>query len=336
MGALRALCGLLVLCTGYPNQAASAARVPPPLVADTLRLKPVDLGRLRSGYGLRYNPILKRQQMHRGIDWAAPRGTPVRAAGDGVVVATQRAGAYGQYVEIDHGRTVATVYAHLERYAPNLRPGRRVHQGDLIGRVGTTGRATGPHLHYEVRVGATQVDPLAVAPIVSAQPPDAPAPVPDGPEGELGTGGPTTTIAADGEASNPPEPTAQYLRALPLDADAGMIRVEDLLRLDHCGEACSDRRQESLPAADTATLGTGETKPNPRLRIDQRQIEEQDCSPRPRRTGACRLGTARSEEVCLDKHTCILTGDGSMGTDQQTEILGPILASGNRATTTDF
>jgi murein DD-endopeptidase MepM/ murein hydrolase activator NlpD len=234
IGALRALCGLLVLCTGCasnPNEAASAARIPPPVVAGTLLLKPVDVGRLSSGYGLRYNPILKRQQMHRGIDWAAPRGTPVRAAGDGVVVATRRAGAYGRYVEIDHGRTVATLYAHLERYAPDLRPGRRVRQGDLIGRVGTTGRATGPHLHYEVLVGAAQVDPLAVAPIVSAQPPDAPPPVPDGAEDQLGIGGPATTIAADAETSDPAEPTAQYLRALPLDADAGVIRIEDLLRL---------------------------------------------------------------------------------------------------------
>jgi murein DD-endopeptidase MepM/ murein hydrolase activator NlpD len=201
------------------------------MVADTLLLKPVDLGRLSSGYGLRYNPILKRQQTHRGIDWAAPRGTPVRAAGDGVVVATRRAGAYGRYVEIDHGRTVATVYAHLARYAPNLRPGRRVRQGDLIGVVGTTGRATGPHLHYEVLIGAAQVDPLAVAPIVSAQPPNAPAPVPDGSDGELGIGGPATTVAADAETSDSAGPTAQYLRALPLDADAGVIRIEDLLRL---------------------------------------------------------------------------------------------------------
>jgi murein DD-endopeptidase MepM/ murein hydrolase activator NlpD len=232
--ALRALCGLLVLCTGCasnPNEAASAARIPPALVADTLLLKPLDLGRLSSGYGLRYNPVLKRQQMHRGIDWAAPRGTPVIAAGDGVVIATRRSGAYGRYVEIDHGRTVATVYAHLERYASGLRPGHRVQQGDLIGRVGSTGRATGPHLHYEVLVGAAQVDPLAVAPIVSAQRPHAPAPVPDGSDDELGIGGPTTTIAANAETSDPAAPTAQYLRALPLDADGGMIRIEDLLRL---------------------------------------------------------------------------------------------------------
>ena len=232
--ALRALCGVLVLCTGCasnPNEAASAARVTPPLVADTLLLKPVDLGRLSSGYGLRYNPILKRQQMHRGIDWAAPRGTPVRAAGDGVVVATRRSGAYGQYVEIDHGRTVATVYAHLEGYAPSLRPGLQVHQGELIGLVGTTGRSTGPHLHYEVLVGDTQVDPLAVAPIVSAQPPHAPALVADDSDGELGIGGPATTVAADAETSDPVEPMAQYLRSLPLEADGGMIRIEDLLRL---------------------------------------------------------------------------------------------------------
>src|SRR5918994_1787533 len=80
-----------------------------------------------------------------GIDWAAPRGTAVRAAGHGIVVEAGRFGAYGHYVRIEHGATVATTYAHLERYAPGLRPGRWVRQGDLIGRGGSTVRATGPH-----------------------------------------------------------------------------------------------------------------------------------------------------------------------------------------------
>jgi murein DD-endopeptidase MepM/ murein hydrolase activator NlpD len=142
-------------CTSRPE--------PRPLMTDTLLLMPVDRGRLSSGHGIRYHPILKRRQMHRGIDWAAPRGTPVRAAGDGVVVAAGRFGAYGHYVRIDHGGEIGTAYAHLERYALGLRPGLTVRQGEPIGGVGSTGRATGPHLHYEVLVGGRQIDPLAVS-----------------------------------------------------------------------------------------------------------------------------------------------------------------------------
>jgi murein DD-endopeptidase MepM/ murein hydrolase activator NlpD len=231
--ALRAFCGLLVLCAGCASssgEATSASR-PAALRPDTLLLKPVDRGRLSSAYGIRFHPILKRRQMHQGIDWAAPRGTPVRAAGHGVVIAAGRFGAYGHYLRIEHGSTVATTYAHLERYAPGMRPGRRVRQGDLIGRVGSTGRATGPHLHYEVLVADRQVDPLAVSPVVSAHAPEPPAAVADaGSESELGIGGPNT-IAADDETSDPTLAAGQDLQALPLDADGGMIRIEDLLRL---------------------------------------------------------------------------------------------------------
>lgn len=228
---LRAFCGLLVVCAGCassPGQAISAGR-PVPLRADTLLLKPVDRGRLSSAYGIRYHPILKTRQMHPGIDWAAPRGTPVRAAGQGVVIAAERFGAYGYYVRIEHGRTVATTYAHLERYAPGLRPGRLVRQGDLIGRVGSTGRATGPHLHFEVLVAGHQVDPLAVSPIMHAHAPNPTAPE-AGSEGELAIGGPTT-IAADAAAADPGLSSGQDVRSLPLDADGGLIRIEDLLRL---------------------------------------------------------------------------------------------------------
>ena len=112
---------------------------------------------------MRYHPILKRPETHRGIDWAAPRGTAVRAAGHGMVVAAAPWGSYGHYLRIDHGGEVATAYAHLERFAPGLRPGRLVRQGDLIGAVGSTGRATGPHLHYELLIAGRQVDPLALA-----------------------------------------------------------------------------------------------------------------------------------------------------------------------------
>ncbi|MGH6899141.1 MAG: M23 family metallopeptidase [Geminicoccaceae bacterium] len=198
-------------------------------MTDTLLLKPVDQGRLSSGYGLRHHPILKQRQTHRGIDWAAPRGTPVRAAGHGVVVAAGRFGAYGQYLRIDHGGAIATAYAHLEGYAPGLRPGRAVRQGDPIGRVGSTGRTTGPHLHYEVLLGGRQVDPLAFPPTVIAHAPEASTPRhPAGLPSELGIGGPG--IAADAGAA---DPARSDVRPLPLDPNGAatlVLRVEDLLR----------------------------------------------------------------------------------------------------------
>ena len=232
IGVARALCGFLVLCAGCAlssGEAVSASRSTP-VMATTLLLKPVDSGRLTSGYGPRYNPVLKRRQMHRGIDWAAPRGTPVRAAGNGVVVAIERSGAYGRYLEIDHGGTVSTVYAHLHRFASGLRVGRRLRQGDLIGRIGSTGRATGPHLHYEVLVAGRQIDLFAVRPVISAHAPRrGPFVLQTGADDELGIGGPATTIA-DAEAGDPPELPPRGLGDLPLEADGAMIRIDDLLR----------------------------------------------------------------------------------------------------------
>jgi murein DD-endopeptidase MepM/ murein hydrolase activator NlpD len=217
--ALWVLGGLLLLaCAG-----CSSRPEPTPLMTDTLLLKPVDQGRLSSGFGLRYHPILKRRQWHRGIDWAAPRGTPVRAAGRGVVTAAGHLGAYGQYLLIDHGGTIATAYAHLERYAPGLRSGRAVEQGEVIGLVGSTGRATGPHLHYEILVAGRQIDPLGFAStIVARAPVSTPIPVAGAP-GDLGIGGPDTAARAD--------PDRQDFGSPALDATDGstVIRVADLL-----------------------------------------------------------------------------------------------------------
>ena len=213
------LCGLLLVacagCTSRPE--------PAPLMTATLLLKPVDQGRLSSGYGVRYHPILKRRQMHRGIDWAAPRGTPVRAAGHGVVVAAGRLGAYGQYLRIDHGGAIATAYAHLERYAPGLRTGRAVRQGDVIGRVGSTGRATGPHLHYEVLLAGQQIDPLAFPPTVVARAPDPARVTAVGFGGEIGGGDIPT-----GDLDRPARPSPPFLPPDAIDGSA-LIRVEDLL-----------------------------------------------------------------------------------------------------------
>ncbi len=121
---------------------------------------PVDGARLSSRYGKRRHPILGYTTMHRGVDFAAPRGTPVMAAGDGVVERASRYGAYGHYVRIRHNGAYKTVYAHLKSYAKGVRSGKRVRQGQTIGYVGSTGRSTGPHLHYEVHRNGKQINPL--------------------------------------------------------------------------------------------------------------------------------------------------------------------------------
>jgi murein DD-endopeptidase MepM/ murein hydrolase activator NlpD len=196
-------------------------------MTDTLLLKPVEEGRLSSGFGVRHHPILKRRQGHRGIDWAAPRGTPVRAAGRGVVVAAGRVGAYGQYLRIDHGGTIATAYAHLERYAPGLRRGRAVEQGEVIGLVGSTGRATGPHLHYDVLVAGRQIDPLAFASTMVARAPASTSIPAAGAPGDLGIGGPDTSAAG----ADPERPDFRSPEFNALDGST-VIRVADLLRDD--------------------------------------------------------------------------------------------------------
>ena len=122
----------------------------------------VDGARLSSGFGSRRHPILGYTRMHRGIDFAAPKGTPVFAAGAGVVETAGRNRGYGNYVRLRHNRSYATAYGHLARFAKGLRPGQRVEQGEVIGYVGATGLATGPHLHYELLVDGQQVNPLEV------------------------------------------------------------------------------------------------------------------------------------------------------------------------------
>ncbi len=121
---------------------------------------PVDGARLSSGYGRRRHPILGYNRVHRGIDFAAPRGTPIVAAGDGVIEVAGRNGAYGRYVRIRHNGTYKTAYGHMNRIAKGMRPGTRVRQGQVIGYVGSTGRSTGPHLHYEVLTGGRQINPM--------------------------------------------------------------------------------------------------------------------------------------------------------------------------------
>jgi len=123
---------------------------------------PINGARLTSGYGMRRHPILGYSRMHRGTDFAAPTGTPILAAGDGTVVRAGPFSSFGNYVRIRHANGYETAYAHMSRFARGMRVGARVRQGQVIGYVGTTGRSTGPHLHYEVLRRGQQVNPMSL------------------------------------------------------------------------------------------------------------------------------------------------------------------------------
>ncbi|MCE5232871.1 MAG: peptidoglycan DD-metalloendopeptidase family protein [Mizugakiibacter sp.] len=124
---------------------------------------PVDFTRISSRFtAARMHPILGRMRAHKGVDYAAPTGTPIYAAGDGVIRYRGWENGYGNFVVIQHNSTISTAYGHMSRFAGGERIGGRVHQGQIIGYVGMTGLATGPHLHYEFRVNGAQRDPLTV------------------------------------------------------------------------------------------------------------------------------------------------------------------------------
>jgi len=123
---------------------------------------PTDAARISSGFGKRRHPILGYTRMHRGIDFAAPPGTPVYAAGDGVVEKAGWAGAYGRYIRIRHNGNYKTAYAHLRRIAPGIKVGARVKQRQVIGSIGASGRVTGPHLHYEVLYNGRHINPRKI------------------------------------------------------------------------------------------------------------------------------------------------------------------------------
>jgi murein DD-endopeptidase MepM/ murein hydrolase activator NlpD len=131
-------------------------------IKKTLMKTPVDGARISSGYGMRRHPVLGYNKMHKGMDFAAPLGTPVYAAGDGVLEKVGRHGSYGNYIRIRHNGTLKTAYAHLHKFAKGISSGKRVKQGQLIAYIGTTGRSTGPHLHYEVLLNNKQVNPNRV------------------------------------------------------------------------------------------------------------------------------------------------------------------------------
>jgi murein DD-endopeptidase MepM/ murein hydrolase activator NlpD len=124
---------------------------------------PVEFSRISSYFSTaRYHPILNRIRAHKGVDYAAPIGTPVKATGDGKVVFVGRRGGYGNAIELQHGARYSTLYGHLSRFAHGLHRGNHVHQGQIIGYVGMTGLATGPHLHYEFRIDGVHRNPLKV------------------------------------------------------------------------------------------------------------------------------------------------------------------------------
>lgn len=131
---------------------------------------PVQFSHVASRFNLaRRHPILNRIRAHKGVDYAAPTGTPVRAAGDGRVKFIGRQGGYGNVIELEHGSGVVTVYGHLSRFASSLRRGQKVDMAQVIGYVGMTGLATGPHLHYEYRVRGAHKNPQTV-PLPDAEP----------------------------------------------------------------------------------------------------------------------------------------------------------------------
>jgi murein DD-endopeptidase MepM/ murein hydrolase activator NlpD len=135
---------------------------------------PIDSARITSGFGLRLHPILGYTRIHQGVDFGAPVGSPVFAAGDGVVEQARWAGGYGRWLKIRHTNVLETAYAHLSAWAAGIRPGVRVRQGQVVGYVGATGLATGPHLHYEVIEAGRPIDPRATA-LVKAEVPTAAA-----------------------------------------------------------------------------------------------------------------------------------------------------------------
>jgi murein DD-endopeptidase MepM/ murein hydrolase activator NlpD len=136
---------------------------------------PIEFSRVSSGFSSsRFHPVLNKWRAHKGVDYAAPIGTKVKATSDGIVAFVGQQGGYGNVIMLNHQGRYTTVYGHLSKFAPGIHRGQRVAQGEIIGNVGMTGLASGPHLHYEFKIDGTQRDPLRVAlpdaaPISTAQ-----------------------------------------------------------------------------------------------------------------------------------------------------------------------
>ena len=138
---------------------AGSPTAPAPTISVSVPSRmPLNDSRLTSGYGMRTHPVTGGRKRHSGIDLAAPTGTPVYATADGLVERANWFSSYGKFIKIDHGGSMETRFAHLSRIAVSA--GERVTKGQLIGYVGSTGRSTGPHLHYEVRIDGVAVNPM--------------------------------------------------------------------------------------------------------------------------------------------------------------------------------
>lgn len=137
--------------------------------AKSFMRSPLEFSRISSGFGSRFHPIFKNWRAHTGVDLAAPQGTRVLATADAQVLSVGRKGGYGNAIELRHSGGITTLYGHLSAFASGLRPGAHVRQGEVIGFVGMTGYATGPHLHYEFKIGGVFQDPMKVA-LPKAQP----------------------------------------------------------------------------------------------------------------------------------------------------------------------
>ncbi|NDB85367.1 MAG: M23 family metallopeptidase [Alphaproteobacteria bacterium] len=131
-------------------------------VKRSLLRTPINSSRISSKFGKRQHPVYGFTQMHKGVDFSAPSGTPILAAGDGVVKEIGYRGAYGNIIKIKHNAAITTAYAHASKFASNLKIGSKVKQGQVIAYVGRTGRATGPHCHFEVIVNGKHVNPMSI------------------------------------------------------------------------------------------------------------------------------------------------------------------------------
>jgi murein DD-endopeptidase MepM/ murein hydrolase activator NlpD len=136
-------------------------------VRKALLKTPIDGAKITSGYGMRVNPILGYSAMHQGIDFGAPLGTPIFAAGSGVIEQIGEVNGYGNYIKLRHNGTYETAYGHISRFASGMKRGTKVKQGEVIAYVGATGRATGPHLHFEVLINGQHVNPSTVKTVSS-------------------------------------------------------------------------------------------------------------------------------------------------------------------------
>ena len=150
--------GQLVLTTATKVASAPSAVIYRPASVSIPSRMPVNGAALTSGYGMRWHPVLGGHRQHKGVDLAQPMGSPVYATADGMVSKADWFSSYGLFISLEHGGNIQTRYGHLSRL--NVAAGQTVHKGDLIGYVGTTGRSTGPHLHYEVRIAGVAVNPV--------------------------------------------------------------------------------------------------------------------------------------------------------------------------------